>query len=69
MKILNTMYDTYGVESFDMAQRGQQCTVYYLNIGDSYGVTILYIRPKRGYSCYKIGTWADYAEKERKEAE
>lgn len=67
LSLLDKLYNTFGVESFSITvENGRKYIITYLNTGDSYKTTILYVKPVTGRrGRYEVGSWGDWAEREK----
>ena len=62
LEFFDNTVNNHGIEFFEAKVYGRNTFVLYSNAGDSYNTTLLYVTDCRG-SRWRIGCWADIAEK------
>ena len=65
LETINAAIDGCGVEYIPAGRGSRSPAIYYVNLGDTYDTTALYVKTNRGGAggCFRVGSWGDIVER------
>jgi hypothetical protein len=64
LETIDTAIGGYGVEYIPAGRGSRSPAIYYVNLGDTYDTTALYVKTNRGAGgCFRVGSWGDIVER------